>query len=194
MPSSRLEDIQAVIKAMTPRAESILETVRTLLSSNRPEFLLKNPDMALERIEWCQKIIEQVHARVHLNSEFMGHFAVTLDQSWALSVILEESTEPLEALYSFAIAVTHELFRTARELLPAETFKEFEALIDGDDRQALVNCISSQALSAQGFLLGRIFVFDLANTANMSDNACEAFEGRLELTLRAVLHGQVAQA
>jgi hypothetical protein len=193
MQNTILEYKKAAIEAMTPRAQSALEAVQTKLSGDRPEFLLKDPGTAFERIGWCQKLIEKVRARVRLDTGFMGHFAVTLDQAWALSIVLEESTEALEALYSFAIAATSELFQTAQELLPSEDFKSFEVLIHGD-RQALVDFISSQTPSTAGTLLAQIFVFDLAATANTAGDNCEDFEAQLERTLRAVLHSQVVQA
>jgi hypothetical protein len=193
MQNAILEYKRTVIKAMTPRAQSALEAVQTKLSSNRPEFLLTDPDKAFERIRWCQKLIEQVRARVRLDIGFMGHFAVTLDQAWALSVVLEESTEELEALYSFAVAVTNELFQTAQELLQTEDFKSFEVLIHGD-RQSLTDFISSQTPSTAGTLLAQIFVFDLASTANTAGDNCQDFESQLETTLRAVLYGEVIQA
>ena len=193
MQNATLEYQRTLIQNMTPRAESSLKTVRTEHLSNRPDFLLKDPDTAFERICWCQKLIKQVRDRVRLDTGFMGHFAVTLDQSWALSVVLEESTEELEALYAFAVAVTSELFQTARELLPSEDFKAFENLINGD-RQSLTDFLSSQTPSIRGTLLAQVFVFDLASTANTAGDNCEDFEVRLEQTLRAVLHGQVVQA
>ncbi len=194
MQNATLEYKQTLIQNMTPCAKSALEAVQTKLSRIRPEFLLKDPDKAFERIDWCQKLIKQVRARVRLDTGFMGHFAVTLDQSWALSVVLEESTEELEALYAFAVATTHRLFQTAQELLPAIDFSAFEILMGGVDRQALTDFISSFTPSTQGVLLAQIFVFDLASTANTAGNNCEDFEAQLEQTLRAVLHGQVFQA
>ncbi len=174
------------LNAMTPVVEGALHTV---LESNamQPEQLIKDPDIAFQRLAWCQEILERVRNRVGQDSHFDQVYGITLDQGIAMIVLLETRAEPTQALLAFGLAARRLLFEVGQAVLPPELFECFDDLV-WNDITPLVEFCNSLEYGLCSTLLARVFVFHTAIVACFEeDSACSVYENSLEGTARALL-------
>ncbi len=174
-----------VLLSLTPLVEDAVKTVQETTAS-KTGTSVQDLDTALERLAWCQEILERVQKRCTDTSYFSLTYKLVLDQGIAMLVLLESRVEPTQALFAFGFAVRALLFEIGQIALPAELFEDFENLIS-DNVALLIEFFERSDSEFKGIILARVFVFHLMMVACIEDPSAHLeFELGLEGNFRAL--------